>query len=70
MNEKVTKLYKEARGITVLGDDFIQTWEYKLVELVVEECAKICEDVYPEGTPLHLVALGFGQKIKENFGVK
>lgn len=67
----VERLYQEAVDACVAaGINEAWLWEQKFADLVVKEAAIICERVYPEGSPLHLVSLGFGQLIREHFGVK
>jgi hypothetical protein len=39
-------------------------------ELIVQECANVCEGVTKEGEPLHLVSLGYSQNIKKHFGIE
>lgn len=42
----------------------------KFAELIVRECAKVCETTTEEGQPLHLVSLGYAQRVKQHFGVE
>jgi hypothetical protein len=40
MNERIKQIYQEARGISRMGDSFMEEWEYKFAELIVQECIK------------------------------
>jgi len=51
----------------VKGDDLPMQ---KFAELIVRKCADVCKSATQEGQPLHLVSLGYSQRLKEHFGVE
>ncbi len=59
---------EELLWIGVKGSEDAQAVE-KFAELIVRECAKVCETTTEEGQPLHLVSLGYAQRVKQHFGV-
>jgi len=77
MNERIRELAKEA-GLKVnpdgeIGPAFfgsVDAGYRKFAELIVRECASACESATKEGEPLHLVSLGYSQRVKEHFGVE
>jgi hypothetical protein len=78
MNERIRKMILEV-GFVGYGED---TGSYNIsvtafdsrierfAELIILECAKACESATESGAPLHLVSLGYAQRVKEHFGVK
>ncbi len=53
MKQKVAKtLYQTARGISVMGDHFMEPWEFKYAELIIQEVYSTLEDLaLCEGVP-------------------
>lgn len=72
MNKEIIKrIYKESTDFCAEARSTeAWFWEEKFAELLLLEAAKLCDRVYPEGSPLHLVSLGFGQTIRDHFGIK
>ncbi len=77
MNKLIKKLIEE--NLYLSWKDDVQDYTVSsasleeledLVKAVVRECASACESVTKEGEPLHLVSLGYAQKIKDHFGVE
>jgi hypothetical protein len=73
MNERIKELaeqagstHKQSLGVYQFYGDELE----KFAELIVKECAMVCESVTDPGTPLHLVSLGYAQKLKQHFGVE
>ena len=69
--EIVRRLYNDAEEICATNG-IADAWIFEKVfaDLIVLECAWVAENVYPEGAPLRLVSSGFGNAIKEHFGLK
>lgn len=78
MNERIKELAEQAWDSTrdELGSfddggevnwDFLHTYDQKFAELIVQECMQVCESATPEGGPIHLVSLGYSQRIKDHF---
>ncbi len=74
MNERIRELciqsgayehYEVNEGVN--GDELPMQ---RFAELIVRECAQACESATDEGQALHLVSLGYSQRIKEHFGVE
>lgn len=38
MNMRIQKIYQEARGISLMSPNFMEEWEYKFAELIIQEC--------------------------------
>ena len=38
MNNRIRELYQRARGINQMSPDFMEAWEYKFAELIVQDC--------------------------------
>ena len=71
MNERIRQLYDQAIVIEDGGDYVCGELDpVKFAELIVRECMTECETDTEEGQPLHLVSLGYSQRIKEHFGVE
>ena len=71
MNERMQELYNQAIVIEDGGDYVCGELDpVKFAELIVRECMTVCETATEEGQPLHLVSLGYSQRIKEHFGVE
>lgn len=69
MNERIREIYKEARRILYMSDNFMEEWEFKFAEAVVKECIQVCQSRvgnsdYNTGR-MHCVS-----DIKEHFGIK
>lgn len=47
-----------------------EIYNEKFAELLILECAKVCENVTKPGQTLHLLSIGYSQCIKEHFGIK
>lgn len=46
------KLYQQSRGISVMGDNFMEPWEYQYAEQVVQEVYSTLENLaLCEGVP-------------------
>lgn len=46
------KLYQQSRGISYMGDDFMEPWEHQYAEQVVQEVYSTLEDLaLCEGVP-------------------
>ena len=74
MNERIKELMIESGAYDhyeinegVNGDE--KPME-KFAELIARECASACESATKEGEPLHLVSLGYSQRIKKHFGIE
>ena len=69
MNERIKELLDQC---TEPGFD--KPWPLvnheKFAELIIDQCCKACETATTEDQPLHLVSLGYSQRIKEHFGIK
>lgn len=39
------KIYQQSRGISVMGDNFMEPWEYQYAEQVVQEVYSTLEDL-------------------------
>lgn len=69
MNKRIRELHKK-----VLDESENMRWNIedaeKFAELIIRECASACESATKEGEPLHLVSLGYSQRVKEHFGVE
>ena len=77
MNERIRELAEQAianvRFWKGCNQESYGVDEYELAkfaELIVRECADVCISATKEGQPLHLVSLGYTQRIKEHFGVE
>ena len=73
MNERIKELALQSGAIPLVGHDGLIISNLnveKFAELIVKECADVCISATKEGQPLHLVSLGYTQRIKEHFGVK
>lgn len=74
MNERIQELAWEsesyADSVVDKGGEFHKAYTEKFAELIILECAKACESATESGTPLHLVSLGYAQRVKEHFGVE
>lgn len=70
MNDRIWELFRQANHPHPKhgGNDMFFPEEF--AELIVRECANVCEGVTKEGEPLHLVSLGYSQNIKKHFGVE
>ena len=67
MNDRIQELAKQAGWN---GFEALDERNEKFAQLIVQECANVCEGVTKEGEPLHLVSLGYSQNIKNHFGVE
>jgi hypothetical protein len=73
MNERIKELAEQAS--CDIKDEF-GYWvgrefdKEKFAELIVKECASVCESATQEGQPLHLVSIGYADRIKKHFGVE
>ena len=38
MNERIKELYQQAREISLMSPDFMEAWEYRFAELIIQEC--------------------------------
>lgn len=69
MNQRIRELYNK-----VFAESMNMRWNIedaeKFAELIIRECASACESTTKEGEPLHLVSLGYSQRVKEHFGVE
>jgi hypothetical protein len=54
----------------VVSERYSKDFEEKFAELIVKECAEVCKSATKEGQPLHLVSIGYADRIKQHFGVK
>jgi len=75
MNERIVKLFMrsvDSKYIPLPVEDHIPLWTEKFVELIVRECAGVCDD-QRDSTDSEfgkLVAEGCALKIMERFGVE
>lgn len=74
MNNRIHQLHEEAmkscdehRSDTL---NYHRIYREKFAELIVKECASVCESATQEGQPLHLVSIGYADRIKQHFGVE
>ena len=65
MNEQIREFAKQA-GFYKYGDDFEEIIE-KFAELIVRECASVCDDLqkWPSSEPRHCAS-----DIKKHFGIE
>jgi len=73
MNERIRELADQVElTIRTSTGTYMSHPEFnkKFAELIVQECADVCESATQEGQPLHLVSLGYAQRLKEHFGVE
>lgn len=69
MNKRIAQLLAQAH-LEVEDVKNTNKIAEKFAELLIKECAKCCTSATQEGQPLHLVSLGYAQRIKQHFGVK
>jgi hypothetical protein len=69
MNERIKELAVKS-GFPEWSNDTIGFELEQFAELIIDQCCKACETATTEDQPLHLVSLGYSQRIKEHFGVK
>ncbi len=77
MNERIQELAEKAAEFANANEYaaverriWNNVFRNKFAELIVQECANVCEGVTKEGEPLHLVSLGYSQNIKKHFGIE
>ena len=75
MNKRIVKLFMESvdsNYIPVPIEDHIPSWTEKFAELIVRECAGVCDDERDSTDSEFgkLVAEGCALKIMEHFGVE
>lgn len=68
MNERIEKFIDDAKLTAVC--EMFEDELVEFAELIIDQCCKACETATTEDQPLHLVSLGYSQRIKEHFGVK
>jgi hypothetical protein len=74
MNERIRELadqveltIRDQRGNTYMSHP---EFNKKFAELIIKECAGVCESATQEGQPLHLVSVGYADRIRKHFGVE
>lgn len=71
MNEKILEIFEQVAD-NLDPEDCMVSEEFLKVfgESIVKECASVCESATQEGQPLHLVSIGYADRIKQHFGVE
>lgn len=70
-NDRIRKIYQEARQIAIMRPDFMEEWEYKFAELIIDECIDVV--IESDNNPKMIVHEPYRtimENIKEHFGVE
>ena len=74
MNERIQELACEAEdyadGIVDQGGEFHQAYTQRLVELIVQECAKVCLEQRNPANLNYKPSEHFAEAVKQHFGVE